>query len=89
MTRKPNELCTNKTKQQQTRPTASEPSESTNPSAPLPQGDALVAYEKLKQGKNCAGKESGYEMKSEMNLKVECNVVSSWETLEMDMSRPQ
>jgi hypothetical protein len=64
----------NYTKQHQTSTTASE---STNPGAPLPQGDALVAYEKPKQENNCEGKKIGNEMKSDMNLKVGCNVVGN------------
>jgi len=32
------------------------------PSAPLPQGDALVAYESLKREKKCNGRKNGREM---------------------------
>jgi hypothetical protein len=31
--------------------------------APLPRGDALIAYKNLKQEKNCLGKRNGREMK--------------------------
>jgi hypothetical protein len=55
------------TKQQQTGSTASEPSESTNPGAPLSQGDALVAYENLKREKNSEGNEDG-EKKFNINV---------------------
>jgi hypothetical protein len=47
-TGKPCKLSTNKTKQQQTRPTASDLSESTNPSAPLPRSEAFVMISRIK-----------------------------------------
>jgi hypothetical protein len=56
MTRNRTSYLWEMTKQQQTGSTASEPSESTNPGAPLPQGDALVAYENVKREKSCLGK---------------------------------
>jgi len=40
----------------------------TTPSAPLPQGDALVAYPNLRQEKKCAGKKSGYEVMRDINV---------------------
>ena len=42
--------------------------------APLPRGDALVAYENLKRERKCAGKKSGCERMSEINVvNVLCN----------------
>jgi len=38
-----------------------------NTGAPLPRGDALVAYENVKCEKNCLGKETGSEKNLEMN----------------------
>jgi len=57
----------NHAKQHQTRATGSTASDTT-PSAPLPQGDALVAYEKVKQEKNSEGKENG-EIKFDINVR--------------------
>jgi hypothetical protein len=54
--RKHGGLAINCAKHNQTGYTASKPSEPTNPSAPLPQGDALVAYENVKWEKSCLGK---------------------------------
>ena len=45
--------------------------------APLPCGDALVAYEKPKQEKICAENESGYKMVFEMNLKAGSKIVGN------------
>ena len=36
--------------------------QATTTSAPLPRGDALVAYENLKREKKCDGRKSGCEM---------------------------
>jgi hypothetical protein len=56
----------NHAKQHQTGYTASVPSEPL-PQAPLPQGDALVAYENVKWEKNSEGKENG-EIKFDINV---------------------
>jgi hypothetical protein len=49
------------TKQHQTTSTTSKPSEPATTGAPLPCGDALVAYEKLKREKNNEGKENDFK----------------------------
>jgi hypothetical protein len=64
---KTDNLSKETTKHNQTGYTASEPSESTNPGAPLSQGDALVAYENLKREKNSEGNEDG-EKKFNINV---------------------
>jgi hypothetical protein len=52
----------NYAKQHQISTTASGPSKSTNPGAPLPQGNALIAYKNLKHKKKCNGRKNRCEM---------------------------
>jgi hypothetical protein len=53
---KPDNLSTETTKQDQTTATSSESLEPATTGAPLPRGDALVAYENVKLEKSCLGK---------------------------------
>ena len=64
----------NYAKQHQTSATASEPSESTNPGAPLLQGNALITYENQKQKKKCVGKKNGCEIMCDIKVvSARCN----------------
>jgi hypothetical protein len=65
--RKPNRISMNKAKHNQTMATGSTAPDTT-PSAPLPQGDALVAYENLKREKKCNGRKNGRKMILDMKV---------------------